>query len=414
MSTGRIAVVGAGPAGLATALAAHRAGFEVSLYERHPEVRAAGNILNLWPPPQKILRLLGVSTEDLGAPAMATFRRSDGKVRCDVRLPQEVIDEYGGGFIGLLRPGLYRRMLEALPEGVLQVDHEVVSFTDVGDKVIVHLRGHAEADVDVLVGADGISSTVRRLLWGDRPLRHHKLHLVGGYLFVEQVEEKVTVVAHNRTTQGSYSAIRHEGKWGYEWWVLEAFDPRKGFERDLKGWALERARGFAEPLPSLIASTPPEHVYRWEIRDLKPLRQWSKGRVTIVGDAAHPTSPYAAYGAGMAIEDGYFLAAELERVDLRSRSEVERALQAFEDRRKEHTRSMTRLAYLNGVLFHRLPRPLRPLRDLVFDRTPFLQKVMGDSMPAQILSQLAEIDEVEQRRANGSGARAPDRQHHLV
>src|SRR3954464_4297992 len=77
---------GAGPGGMAAALAAHRSGFDVALYERYPEIKAAGNILNLWPPPQKILRLIGVDTDDLGAPANATFRRSDGRVRAVVNL----------------------------------------------------------------------------------------------------------------------------------------------------------------------------------------------------------------------------------------------------------------------------------------------------------------------------------------
>ena len=85
------------------------------------------------------------------------------------------------------------------------------------------------------------------------------------------------------------------------------------FEEDLYEFALTRARRFADPLPSLVEQSPREHLQRWEIRDRKPLKQWSKGRVTLVGDAAHPTSPYAAYGAGMSIEDGYFLACELEQ-----------------------------------------------------------------------------------------------------
>ena len=86
-SKGRLAIVGAGPGGMATALAAHRAGFDVKLYERYGEIKAAGNILNLWPPPQKVLGLIGVDTHDLGAPANATFRRNDGRVRVTVRLP---------------------------------------------------------------------------------------------------------------------------------------------------------------------------------------------------------------------------------------------------------------------------------------------------------------------------------------
>jgi 2-polyprenyl-6-methoxyphenol hydroxylase-like FAD-dependent oxidoreductase len=393
-----IAIVGAGPGGMATALAAHRAGFDVRIYERYPEVKAAGNILNLWPPPQKVLGLIGVDTRDLGAPADATFRRNDGRVRAVVNLPPAVKAEYGGGFIGLLRWGLYKRMIDALPEGVLRLGHEATGLEDRGDCVVVSFADREPAEADVVVGADGLSSFVRRALWGDQPIRRQKLHLVGGYLFLDGPPPSDTVVAHDRTTQGSYSAIRHEGRWGYEWWVLEAFDPAKPVPADLHAFASARARRFAEPLPSLVARTPPEHLQRWEIRDRKPLEQWSKGRVTLVGDAAHPTSPYAAYGAGMSIEDGYFLVSELEHVDARDSAAVRAALQAYEDRRKPHTKRVTEQAYWTGLMFHRLPRPLRPLRDLVYDRTPLLQKIIGDDTPKHILSQLAEIDDAEARR----------------
>ncbi|MFZ0089298.1 MAG: FAD-dependent monooxygenase [Solirubrobacteraceae bacterium] len=289
-------------------------------------------------------------------------------------------------------------MLDALPKGTIRYGHEMTSFLDTGDSVIVHLRERPDVEADVLVGADGINSGVRRELWGAQPLRQQKLHLVAGYLFCD-APEPVTIVAHNRTTQGSYSAIRHDGRSGYEWWVLEAFDPSVPFTRDLREFALERARGFAEPLPSLIRDTPAEHLFRWEIRDRKPLKQWGKGRVTLLGDAAHPTSPYAAYGAGMSIEDGYFLAAELEQVDVGDAGRVRGALQAFEERRKKHTATVSQMAWMNGVMFHRAPAWLAPLRDAIFDHTPLLQKVIGEATPGQILSQLDEIDAVEARRA---------------
>ncbi len=184
-SRGRVAIVGAGPAGMACALALRKCGFEVALYERYPEIKAAGNILNLWPPPQKILKLIGVDTTDLGAPANASFRRNDGRVRAIVNLPEEVKREYGGGFIGLLRWGLYQRMIAALPEGVLHLDHHLTSFEDDGDRVVLHFEGRPSVEADILVGADGLNSEVRRELWGEQPIRHQHLHLVGGYLFLD-------------------------------------------------------------------------------------------------------------------------------------------------------------------------------------------------------------------------------------
>jgi 2-polyprenyl-6-methoxyphenol hydroxylase-like FAD-dependent oxidoreductase len=390
---GRIAIIGAGPGGMATALAAHRIGFEVALCERYPEIKAAGNILNLWPPPQKILRLLGVDITDLGAPCHTEFQRNDGKLRADVRLPPEVEREYGGGFIGLLRWGLYKRMIDALPPGMLRLGHRAIALRDQGDSVRVEFEGQAPIEADVVVGADGINSMVRAALWGEEPIRHQKLHLVGGYIFIDGATPTEGVVAHNRTTQASYTPILHEGRPGYEWWVLEACNPSVPFTEDLLDFAKRRSEGFSPRLRELIVQTPRAHMQRWEIRDRPPLKQWSKGRATLVGDAAHPTSPYAAYGAGMSIEDGYFLARELAACDMRDTPAVRQALQAYEDRRRPHTSQVSRLAYFNGMVFHRVPAWLQPIRDFVFDRTPFLQKVIGDDMPAQIISQLAEIED---------------------
>ena len=395
MKRGRVVVVGAGPGGMAAALAAHRVGFEATILERYPEVKAAGNILNLWPPPQKVLKLLGVETRDLGAPVHSVFANHRGRIRADVRLPEEVVREYGGGFIGLLRPGLYQRMLEALPDGILRMDHRVTGFDVHEDRVTVHAEDREDVEADVLVGADGINSLVREVLWGHEPVREQNLHLVGGYVLMDGEQPAEGVIAHDRDTQGSYTAIRHGGRGGYEWWVLRAWPHDRPFTEELAAYARRLAAPFGEPLVSLVAQTPRENLQRWPIRDRRPLKQWSRGRVTLLGDAAHPTSPYAAYGAGMSIEDAYFLARELSAVDISDADAVRAALQAYEDRRKPHTAAMSELAYRNGVMFHRLPRPLQPLRDLIFDHTPFLQKVIGDQMPSDIVAQLAEIEDPE-------------------
>lgn len=395
MKTGRIAIIGAGPGGMAAALAAIRVGFDVTIFERFPEIKAAGNILNLWPPPQKVLKLIGVDTNDLGAPCEITFRNPAGKVRAHVNMPDEVVDEYGGGFIGLLRWGLYQRMLAALPPGVIKLNRNVTGIRDDGRKVHIDFADGEQFDADVVIGADGINSFVRKTLWGDKPIRHQKLHLVGGYLFLDEAPDGKGVIAHNRTTQVSYTPIRHEGKWGYEWWVLEACDPAAPPPADLKGFCEVRAASFPNRVRELIAATPKEHMQRWEIRDRPPLKQWSKGRITLVGDAAHPTSPYAAYGAGMSIEDGYFLARELAAVDIADNAAVAGALQRYEDRRKPHTSRVSQEAYYTGRMFHHMPAFLRPVRDLVYDHTPFLQKMVGDEMPQHIISQLAEIEDAE-------------------
>src|SRR6476620_12042759 len=91
---GRVAVLGAGPAGMAAALGALKAGHEVVVYERYREARPAGNILNLWPPPVEALRARGVDTDDLGAPTDTEFRNVRGKVRVRVHLDDDVKQAY--------------------------------------------------------------------------------------------------------------------------------------------------------------------------------------------------------------------------------------------------------------------------------------------------------------------------------
>lgn len=396
---GRVAVLGAGPAGMATALSVHQAGHGVILLERYQQARPAGNILNLWPPPVKALGLLGVDTADLGAPCYTEFRSAAGRTRVRVNLPDEVVRSYGGGFIGLLRPELYERLLAALPPGLLQVNRTMQRFDQ--DEAGVRLQ-MADGDIieaDILVGADGIDSLVRRTLWGDAAKREHNLHIFGGFTFDETVtaERGLCIVSHSRTVQGSWTSIRSKGRDGFQWWVLGAHNAATEFTGDPHATATAMGAEFAAPLPQLIAATDPDNVQRWVLRDRKPLKQWSKGRATLVGDAAHPTSPYAAYGAGMATEDGYFLGRRLAGTDLSDYTAVRAALDAFEEPRKPHTARQVQQAWILGKVFHHTPAPLRPVRDAILDRTPFLQKVVGETSPGEILAQIASIDEAGRR-----------------
>jgi 2-polyprenyl-6-methoxyphenol hydroxylase-like FAD-dependent oxidoreductase len=392
--TNPIAVLGCGPAGMATALALHTVGHEVRVYERYPEARAAGNILNLWPPPIRALEEMGVDVEDLGSPCHGTFVNAyTGHVRADIQLPEDVLKRYQGGFIGMLRPVLYERMLAAMPDGIIQVNRTVTGIREHGDGVELTFSDGSTVETPLLIGADGIDSTVRAHLWGAEPKREHRLHVIGGH--TDQLPASATmneaVISHTRWVQGSYSSIRDHGKDGYQWWVLQAWDPEKPGPADLKAHSVAVAGDFGAPLTDLIAATKPENIQRWVIRDRKPLKQWSKGRITLAGDAAHATSPYAAYGAGMSIGDGYALAKLLKHVDLTSTADVAAALAQYDRTRIPHTTSQVQQAFVLGQAFHHIPRPLRPLRDFMLDRTGMLQKQVGERSPQEIVDQLQEM-----------------------
>lgn len=386
-------MLGGGPAGMATALALLKAGHNVIVYERYKEARPAGNILNLWPPPIKALRDMGVDIKDLGAPCHGTFRNAKGLVRAEVRLPDHVNQEYGGGFIGLLRPDLYKRMLSAVPEGTMQFGRLVERIESETDVVRLHFSDGQVQEVDVLIGADGIDSSVRKHLWGNTPKRPHNLHVIGGFTFESMPEAEIgeVVLSHSRTVQGTYSSILSEGRKGFQWWMLEAWPDEKPGPVDLHQHAKHLAMEFSPVLQQMINVTKQENLQRWPIRDRIPIQQWSKGRVTLAGDAAHPTSPYAAYGAGMSICDGYFLGQCLAGVDLKNTEAVESALLSYESKRVKHTSEQVQAAYTLGQMFHHMPYLLRPLRDLVLDNTWLLQSQVGEKNPREIVAQLEEM-----------------------
>ncbi|GAA1964618.1 FAD-dependent oxidoreductase [Microbacterium deminutum] len=206
---GRVVVMGAGRAGMAAALSIAQIEHDVIMVERYPAARPAGNILNLWPPPIKDLGLLGVDTVDLGAPCQSEFRSASGKVRAVVHLPQDVVDQYGGGFIGMLRPQLHSRMLASIPDGIPRTNTRVTSFEQDETAVRLSLADGSTLDADLLVGADGIDSLVRRTLWGDAPKREHNLHIIGGFTFddtPDATKHPAEHTPHYRSTSPTSSA----------------------------------------------------------------------------------------------------------------------------------------------------------------------------------------------------------------
>ena len=172
----------------------------------------------------------------------------------------------------------------------------------------------------------------------------------------------------------AFARVIDEGKDGFEWWIVEPSWEGKPVPDDIRRHVSKLLTDFAHPMPDFAERTDfDKNVFRWEVYNRPSMKKWSKDRVICIGDAVHPVSPYAAYGMGMAIEDGYYLGRALAQVkDLANKDAVTAAFTRFERERVDYVNHNMEFARYTGYMFHSVPRPLAWLRDLVLDYTPFL------------------------------------------
>jgi 2-polyprenyl-6-methoxyphenol hydroxylase-like FAD-dependent oxidoreductase len=377
----RVAVIGAGPGGLSAGLALHKAGYQVRILEKSTAIKPAGGAILLNTSVLMCLRNMGVDITDLGVTARTEMCNMHGKLRVDMPFNPEVEKLSGirGWNYGLFRSQLYQRMLAAIPPELLVSGAELEGLDLAENSVRLTIVDGRAATVDLVVGADGIRSTVSRKLWGDPKLFPLDIVVNLGFTAIKRIDRSVGKLMFSDRVQFGYHPMKRDGVDAFEWWCVEAWPAGKPFSHGLKEHVRELTSGFADPVPSIVASCAGDsEIFRWEIWNRPRLKTWSKGRATLLGDAVHPASPYAAYGAGLAIEDGYFLAKFLGGRDLHDAAALSASLARYEAEREPYTYGVIKNAQNMGNLFHHAPAPLRKLRDFVFDHSRLPGKFIRD------------------------------------
>lgn len=378
----RVVIVGAGPGGVSTALAMLQHGYDVKLFERQPEPKPLGGAVLLSVPVLAVLRHFGIDVgESFGSKTGVEFRNNKGKVRARLPFNPSVEKAMGipGWHYGVLRSSAFAKMLDKLPRGMVQPNHTFTAYEQRENDVLVRFENGVEVEADIVIGADGVKSGVSRQAFGDHNLFHIGLRIwlawcdeIGG------LDRNTGAITHSRNIQASYFPMLHDGKPGWEWWIVEPKEEGAPAPDDVEPYIRGILQDFADPLPRFPDSTDFEtQIFRWDVYNRESLKQWTSGRIACVGDAVHPVSPYAAYGMGMAIEDGYFLARELGGRDLGDLAGVRKAFESYEAERVEYVNNLVEFARSQGQRFHHASRPAAFLRDLLFDNTKILQKLIS-------------------------------------
>jgi salicylate hydroxylase len=352
-------VVGAGIGGLTAALSLARAGRDVLVLEQAERLGEVGAGIQLSPNASRVLYSLGLR-EPLEAcafvPQAVEARCSLGRLLFREELGAHAVSRYGFPYLHLHRADLHAALAEAVaadPRIELRLGARCDRVSSDSISASAVLAGSGERlETELLIGADGIHSAVRECLLGSAQPRFTGNVAWRALIPVDELSgtkpppvagiwmgagAHVVMYYLRRGELVNVVAVVEQTGWEVESWS-ERGDPNE-LRAAFAGWN--------STVTDTLAAVQPEACFRWALLDRPPLPSWSGGRIVLLGDACHPTLPFLAQGAAMAIED----AATLSRCLATDPSSAE-ALRRYEALRKPRTSKIQRVSRLNARIFH--------------------------------------------------------------
>jgi 2-polyprenyl-6-methoxyphenol hydroxylase-like FAD-dependent oxidoreductase len=304
----KIMIIGGGIGGLTAAVALARQGVAVEVYEQAPVLEEVGAGVGLWPNAMTALERIGLSGKVARLAVTVTrqgLRRSDGTwLMC---IPEGVMARrWGAEFILVHRAELQQLLAAELDQAAIHLGARCTGLEDTGRAVTAHFADGREVQADVLVGADGVHSAVRAALFGPAPLRYR------GYVTVRGITAAGSVPLPRDGTEtwgrGARFGLGPSSGDRIIWYATWNTAAGSKDDGDTTARLRELFGTWHDPIPAIIDATPKTALIRNDIYDRRPARTWSRGRVTLLGDAIHPMTPDLAQGACQAIVDATTLA----------------------------------------------------------------------------------------------------------
>ncbi|HEX8967953.1 MAG TPA: FAD-dependent monooxygenase, partial [Chloroflexota bacterium] len=343
----RVAIVGAGIGGLGAANALLQRGIDVEVFEQAPVLKEVGAGLTLHPNGVRMLRRLGLGDKLRTAGARwidAQFRRSDGTLIAPwwPAGSTRAIEIYG-----VHRADFLQLLLDGIPPALVHPGHRCVDIGERGDQAVAWFDNGERVEADVIVGADGIHSVVQQYVTTPPPARPSGSVAYRGVIRASSVgwapgamrnwlgPGKHFLVFPVRANElVNYVGFVPGDKLTAESWSANG-DPA-ALAREFRGWD-----PLVEAIIGQVSAT-----FWWGLYDREPLQRWTRGRVTLLGDAAHPMLPHVGQGANQALEDAIVLATALSGADSQTGPEL---LKVYERARRVRTTRVQLASRTNGV-----------------------------------------------------------------
>jgi 2-polyprenyl-6-methoxyphenol hydroxylase-like FAD-dependent oxidoreductase len=309
MKTGfTVLIAGGGIGGLTLGVALRRAGIAFRIFERAPAMLKVGAGISMQSNAMLAFRTLGIDSQvaAAGQQINAGGILTPQNETLNSMMVREVSEMAGAPMITIHRGLLQDVLHQAVGDDCLTLGAKVEGYRDGPDGVFVKLADGTEVRGDLLVAADGLRSAVRAQMLQEPAPRY------SGYTSWRGVCEVSDGVRPDYTSESWGPGIRFGvvpiGN-GQTYWFATANAPEHGVDQpDARTELLKRFAGWHAPIPQLIQNTPNSAILRTDIHDRRPIQQWSKGRVVLLGDAAHPMTPNMGQGGCQAVEDAVVLA----------------------------------------------------------------------------------------------------------
>jgi salicylate hydroxylase len=387
----RIGIIGAGIGGLTAAVALHQAGFYVDVYEQAAELTEVGGGINMGPNAVRVLLRLGVgpALDRDGVRPLVTHQRrwQDGRTLQRSALNPLCEELYGAPHLTIHRRDLLAAIASGFPSNRVHLGHRLTGFVSRDNGVDVSFENGARCAVDVLVGADGIHSTVRGKLFGDDAPLFAGCVAYRGLVPVERIAD-LGLELGNQSWLGPGGHFVHYFVSGGRllnfvgWTEHDTWNREDWTDRAMADRALLAFDGWHEQIGRIIGAA--ETCFIWALFDRDPLPHWSVGRATLLGDACHPMYPFMGQGAAQAIEDGAALAACL----LAGGTDVAAALRRYETVRLPRVSKLQAMSRANKTRFHLRDGAEQIVRDAELaragDRAPDALRWLYEHDPAVV------------------------------
>jgi len=301
----KIDIIGGGIGGLTTAIELIQKGFDVKVYEQAATIKEVGAGIVLANNAMQVYKKLGLKSKlEAAGNLISKAQIVDANLKVISGLPLSTFEEkFGVKNVAIHRAVLQKILTDELPEGTIVLDRKLSAITPNETGYTLQFENGTTVESEVLIGADGINSQVRKNIFEYNEIRNSHQVCWRGVADFELPENRQSELNESWGKGGRFGFVQISK--GKVYWFAVKHSTGDKFKLDQLGKYYEH---FDPLVSKIINATPTDKIHTADLTDLKPYKNWAKGKACVIGDAAHATTPNMGQGACQSIEDAYTIA----------------------------------------------------------------------------------------------------------